>query len=159
MRSSKIRTGLNSLVNIVSKKGEFKLTDAAKMLDIDETSLEGLVKILVEHEILEVHYSIVGDKILRKGAKIKGTVSRQQIKETVDETLTSEKIEEREETKRIERLLDVMKKRIAEKKNIAPEAGETRPVRAEAGRKREGLMNKGGLPRDEGLRRRDEKLG
>ncbi|HDI72707.1 MAG TPA: hypothetical protein ENF58_01075, partial [Candidatus Altiarchaeales archaeon] len=120
MRRSKISTGLNSLVNIVNRKGELKLSDAAKILDIDEDSLEGLVKILVNHGILEIHYSIVGDKILRKGEKIKGPISREQIKKKVEETLTKEKIEEREETKRVERLLGVMKRRIAEKKGIIP---------------------------------------
>ena len=70
MPSSRIRTGLNILVSIVNKRGEIRLSDAAKMLDLDEESLENLVKILVDHKILEIHYSIVGDKILKKGEKI-----------------------------------------------------------------------------------------
>ncbi len=119
MPSSRIRTGLNILVNIVNKRGEIKLSDAAKMLDLDEEALENLVKILVEHKILEIHYSIVGDKILKTGEKIKSTISREQIQEKLDETLTEEKIEEREETKEIERLLGVMKKKIQEKKGAA----------------------------------------
>jgi len=119
MPSSRIRTGLNILVNIVNKRGEIRLTDAAKMLDIDEESLENLVKILVDHKILEIHYSIVGDKILRKGEKIKSATSREQIQEKVDETLSEEKIEERVEAKEIERLLGVMKKKFRRKKASA----------------------------------------
>ena len=123
MPSSRIRTGLNILVNIVNKRGEVRLADAAKMLDLDEESLENLVKILVDHKILEIHYSIVGDKILRKGEKIKKTVSREQITEKVNETLTEAKIDDREETKEIERVLGVMKKKIAEKKGIGRGSG------------------------------------
>jgi chromosomal replication initiator protein DnaA len=114
--SSKIKTSLDFLVNLVNKWGKIKLQDAAKALDMDEASVEELVKILVEHKIIELHYSIVGDKILKRGEKLKGAVSKEEIKRHVEETLSEEELKKAKEAEKVEKLLGIMKKRISERR-------------------------------------------
>ncbi len=116
MPESKIRTSLDSLVNLVNKFGKVKFQDAAKALDMDEASLEELVKILSENKIVEIHYSIVGDKIIKKGEKLEGAVSKEEISRHVEETLSEEELKKAKETEKVEQLLDVMKQRISERK-------------------------------------------
>jgi len=132
MPTGRIKTGLDRLIVLVNKKGEIKLTDAAKILDMDEEALNEFVKILVDHEIIEIKYSFVGDKILKRGPKIKGAISRKEIKEKV-ETIT------KKEPEKVDRLLGVIKKKIAEKKRVKarPREEERRRREEEERRRRE----------------------
>ncbi|RLI93927.1 MAG: hypothetical protein DRO90_02885, partial [Candidatus Altiarchaeales archaeon] len=70
MPVSSIRSDINNLVRLINNRGKIKLEDAARLLKMETKSLEDLVKILENLEIIEVEYSFVGDKILKKGPRI-----------------------------------------------------------------------------------------
>lgn len=167
MPTSKIKTGLDKLVALVNKRGEIKLADAGKLLGLDDKTIKELAKILVEHEIVEIHYSIVGDKILKKGKKLREVISPEQVVKHVDETLKKKTVEEVEEAERVDRLLGVMKKKIAKKRRegviettqVAPvqkrPIDETRKKQLEALKKAEDERRQRAMTE---VRRKDEEL-
>ncbi len=63
-----INTDLSALVMALEEKEGIKLSEAAQRLELSEHETERLAKMLVEYKILEIHYSLKGHKILKKGA-------------------------------------------------------------------------------------------
>ena len=70
MTTNRINTDLSGLVSVLKEKDGIRLTEAALMLELSEQETEILAKKLAEYGILEMHYSLKGYKILKKGAKI-----------------------------------------------------------------------------------------
>lgn len=64
--SRKIETSLDSLLDIIMKKGTIKVSDAAKQLKVSEKQIEEWAHVLEEHDIIEIHYPAMGKPLLKK---------------------------------------------------------------------------------------------
>ena len=103
---NRVRIVLNLLVNMVNRRGQISLTDAAKMFDLDEASLAEVVKVLVDKGVLAIEYSADGERIIKKGTVIESTIYHRDITNKVDSALDSAKVEEMDVAKKAEVLLD-----------------------------------------------------
>lgn len=108
---NRVRIVLNLLVNMVNRRGQISLSDAAKMFDLDESSLSQVVKVLVDKGVLTIEYSADGEKIIKKGATIESTIFSKDLKDKVDSILDSSKVEELEAAKKAEELLNIRSRR------------------------------------------------
>jgi len=108
---NRVRIVLNLLVNMVNRRGQISLGDAAKMFDLDEASLSEVVKVLVDKGVLTIEYSAGGDKIIRKGKAIESTVYAMDLKNKVDSILDSARVEEMDAARRAEEMLDTKSRR------------------------------------------------
>jgi esterase/lipase len=70
MTNNKIETDLSTLVSVLKEKTEIKLTEAALMLELSEHETETLAKKLADYGIMEMRYSMTGQKMLKIGAKM-----------------------------------------------------------------------------------------
>ena len=70
INKKEIRTDISTLVRLVRERREIKVEDAAHMMGMDEETVENVAKILVKHRILEIHYSLKGTRILKRGERI-----------------------------------------------------------------------------------------
>ncbi|HEX55046.1 MAG: hypothetical protein DRO95_02880, partial [Candidatus Altiarchaeales archaeon] len=112
MPVSSIRSDINNLVRLINNRGKIKLEDAARLLKMETKSLEDLVKILENLEIIEVEYSFVGDKILKKGPRI-DSLSSDEIGKRV-ENIADGRLERKPH--RVETFLGLIKRRTAKRK-------------------------------------------
>ncbi len=60
---------MDQLVGLLQKRGVVKVTDAAKELGTDKEHIESWAKMLEKADALEVHYSVIGGALLKKGPK------------------------------------------------------------------------------------------
>lgn len=67
MSGNKINTSLSVLVSALEEKREIKLSEAAQTLELSEHETEKLAKMMAECRILEIHYNLKGQKILKRG--------------------------------------------------------------------------------------------
>ncbi|OYT54764.1 MAG: hypothetical protein B6U72_01470 [Candidatus Altiarchaeales archaeon ex4484_2] len=58
---------INSLINLVSKEGEIKLEDAARILKVDKRVVERWSKLLEEKDVISIDKRLFGSTILREG--------------------------------------------------------------------------------------------
>ncbi|MEA1925272.1 MAG: hypothetical protein U9M95_05320, partial [Candidatus Altiarchaeota archaeon] len=66
-RDIKYRDTINSLINLVSKEGEIKLDDAARILKMDKHVVERWSKLLEEKDVIIIDKGLFGNTILREG--------------------------------------------------------------------------------------------
>lgn len=66
MEDNVITTAIDKLLELVEKKGSISIKDAAKVFNVSRSQIESWVKILEEHELIEVHYPPIGEPELRK---------------------------------------------------------------------------------------------
>ncbi|MBN2251982.1 MAG: hypothetical protein JW724_07915 [Candidatus Altiarchaeota archaeon] len=119
MSHKPIKTSLNTLVNIVDKKGEIKLAEAARMTGIDEQMLEEHARILAKYRIIEIHHSFKGYSILKKGENMGiAHENRNGTQEPVKKPAPG--IIELNRTKDNLMLFNSIRKRIHEKKGYLP---------------------------------------
>lgn len=103
---NRVRIVLNLLVNMVNRRGQISLMDAAKMFDLDEASLVEVVKVLVDKGVLTIEYSADGERIIKKGTAIESTIYHKDITDKVDSALNSAKVEDMDAAKKAEEMLD-----------------------------------------------------
>jgi len=65
---------MDQLVGLLQKKGVVKVTDAAKELGTDKEHIESWAKMLEKADAIEVHYSVIGGALLKKGPKFDSVV-------------------------------------------------------------------------------------
>jgi hypothetical protein len=97
----RVRIVLNLLIALVVRRERISLSEASKMLDLDESSLTALVRIMVDKKILTLEYTAEGERIIGKGETIKGT-DYVEIKKRVDDILNNLKEEDLEGAKKSE---------------------------------------------------------
>jgi hypothetical protein len=97
----RVRIVLNMLISLVVRREKISLSEASKMLDLDESSLNAIVHILVEKKILSIEYTADGERIIGKGEAVEGT-DYMEIKMRVDEILSSIKEEDLEAARKAE---------------------------------------------------------
>jgi hypothetical protein len=97
----RVRIVLNLLIALVVRREKISLSEASKMLDLDEPSLNAIVRILAEKKILSIEYTAEGERIIGKGETIQGT-DYVEIKKKVDEILSTIKEEDLEAIKKQE---------------------------------------------------------
>lgn len=61
-----ITTSLDTLLDLIIKKGRIQLKDAAKVFSVTRAQIEEWAKILEEHDLIEIHYPPLGEPELRK---------------------------------------------------------------------------------------------
>ena len=93
----------------VSEFKDIRVDQVVKSLGIEEKDVLELAKILQEHDIVKLHYTVVGDIVLKKGKKLEVSGG------DVDEEI--QKIERGSEDTEVDKLLDVIRDRIREKKH------------------------------------------
>jgi len=103
---NRVRIVLNLLVNMVNRRGQISLSDAAKMFDLDEASLVDVVRVLVDKGVLAIEYSADGERIIKKGTDIESTVYHKDITDKVDSVLDSANVDDMAVAKKAEELLD-----------------------------------------------------
>jgi hypothetical protein len=103
---NRVRIVLNLLVNMVNRRGQISLTDAAKMFDLDEASLVEVVKVLVDKGVLAIEYSADGERIIKKGIAIASTIYNKDITDKVDSALDSANVDDLAAARKAEELLD-----------------------------------------------------
>lgn len=62
----RIETSLDSLLDMIMKKGSVKVSDAARQLKVREKQIEEWAHVLEEHDIIEIHYPTMGKPLLKK---------------------------------------------------------------------------------------------
>lgn len=55
-----IETPIDKFIALVKERKKLQLSEAARILGVDESSVEGWVKILEEREFLEITYPTIG---------------------------------------------------------------------------------------------------
>jgi 3-keto-L-gulonate-6-phosphate decarboxylase len=68
---AKTRESVNQLIDLVNEKGELKLKDAAKQLQVQEYLLRRLADLLEKRKIIEISAPLLGDVVLRRGKNMK----------------------------------------------------------------------------------------
>jgi 3-keto-L-gulonate-6-phosphate decarboxylase/chromosome segregation ATPase len=68
---AKTRGMVNQLIDLVNEKGELKLKDAAKQLQVQEYLLRRLADLLEKRKIIEIAAPLLGDVVLRRGKNMK----------------------------------------------------------------------------------------
>jgi hypothetical protein len=112
MANSRLRLVLHVLVNIVNRRGQVSMSGASKLFDMSESVLDDFIKILVENKVLEMEYSVDGEKILRKGELIKTIYFPEEIRKKVDEVFDAVDIESRTKALEAERILNQPMKKL-----------------------------------------------
>ncbi|MCK5422471.1 MAG: hypothetical protein KAJ08_09910, partial [Deltaproteobacteria bacterium] len=118
MLDNKIETSLDGLVSLVNDKGALKISNAAKILDIEESTLDELVKVLVDRRIIEIHYSLTGSRVIKPGEMMEEVISKNE--KSADDVVEPEPLEtewESEKADEVNDLIGAMKKKINEKKH------------------------------------------
>ncbi|MFZ2456537.1 MAG: hypothetical protein WAX07_08675 [Candidatus Altiarchaeia archaeon] len=103
---NRVRIVLNLLVNMVNRRGQISLSDAAKMFDLDEASLVEVVKVLVDKGVLAIEYSADGERIIKKGTAIESTIYHKDITDKVGSALDSARVEDNAAARKAEELLN-----------------------------------------------------
>jgi len=62
----KIKTSLDSLLDLIMKSGSIKIPDAAKKLNMKEKQIEEWAHVLEDHGLIEIHYPTFGKPFLKK---------------------------------------------------------------------------------------------
>ncbi len=71
-----VANSMDQLVGLLEKEGAIKLGDAAKALDVDKERIESWAKMLVKADVAQIHYSVIGGAILRKGPQFDSVVKK-----------------------------------------------------------------------------------
>ena len=66
MDDSVITTTIDRLLELVEKRGSISIKDAAKNFNVSRSQIESWVKLLEEHELIEVNYPPIGEPEIRK---------------------------------------------------------------------------------------------
>lgn len=64
-----VSTSMDQLIGLLSSKGFIKITDAARDLNTDKSHIESWAKMLEKEGIVQVHYSVIGGAVIKKGPK------------------------------------------------------------------------------------------
>jgi len=62
-----VSTSMDQLIGLLSNKGIIKITDAARDLKTDKSHIESWARMLEKEGIVQVHYSVIGGAVIRKG--------------------------------------------------------------------------------------------
>ena len=116
MPYERIKTSADTLVELIREKKGIKVDDAITKLDMDKDAVMTLARILQEHKILEIHYTLEGETILKAGENINKTITEEQIENHVVEVATDGEIEEAKCSEDVAELLRNIHERIFEKK-------------------------------------------
>lgn len=108
---------LERIVELVRKKKEVSLKEACSVFGADEKSLMSLVRILQEHAIVKIRYSLVGDVLLQPGENIDGSMMLEAKKAVA--TVSKEAVKSEGE---VGEFLDMLKaKRLEKRRKGKPE--------------------------------------
>ena len=94
--SDGVSTEMDQLMELIDEVTTIKVGDAANELGVDKSRIESWAKMLEKAGAIEVHYSVIGGAVLRKGKKfdqIWGKVSKKQEKDCPEEKEPVDKIE------------------------------------------------------------------
>jgi len=118
------KTVPHKLLTLIYRRREVNLTDAARILGLDEKYVMDIAKILREPNIIEVFYAISGDVILRPGKQFKKAFEERGAFE--EQQFAVKKVDHKIIHKEhyVDNLLGAIRKRISEKKRMQLEAGE-----------------------------------
>lgn len=72
---------MDQLVGLLEKSGTVKINDAAKELGVEKTRIESWAKMLDKAEVIEIHYSVIGGAILKRGPKFDSVVKKKRVEE------------------------------------------------------------------------------
>ncbi len=61
-----VETPLDELLELIINNGSVKIIDAAKTFNVKEKQIEEWARILEEHDLIEIHYPVIGKSVLRK---------------------------------------------------------------------------------------------
>lgn len=103
-------SSLNNLVNLLKGKDELLVKEASESLNVSEEEVIEMAKILQEKDIMKIHYTVVGDIILKK--------SENYPKDNVDNNLASSTKDSSKS--RIDDMLNDIRAKIFEKKYGRP---------------------------------------
>lgn len=67
--SEGVSTEMDQLMELIDEVNTIKVGDAANELGVDKSLVEGWAKMLEKAGVVDVHYSVIGGAILRKGKK------------------------------------------------------------------------------------------
>jgi len=71
-----VSTGMDQLVGLLEKNSAIKLGDAAKELDVDKSHIESWAKMLTKAEVAQIHYSVIGGAILKRGPQFESVTKK-----------------------------------------------------------------------------------
>ena len=60
---------MDQLIGLLESKGSIKMSDASRELSADKERVESWAKMLEKAGMVEIHYSVIGGAILKKGPK------------------------------------------------------------------------------------------
>jgi DNA-binding MarR family transcriptional regulator len=67
--SEGVSTEMDQLMELIDEVNTIKVGDAANELGVDKSLVEGWAKMLEKAGAVEIHYSVIGGAVLRKGKK------------------------------------------------------------------------------------------
>ncbi|MBN2518317.1 MAG: hypothetical protein JXB14_05710 [Candidatus Altiarchaeota archaeon] len=105
-----VSTTMDQLVELLEKSSMVKISDAAKELEVDKDRIESWARMLEKAEAVEIHYSVIGGAVLKRGPKFDSIIRKKKIEaqeKALDEIKPSEPMEatkapEEEKVERIE---------------------------------------------------------
>ena len=70
---NKLETNIDRLYRLVKERGEIKVSEAAKIFRVGKTEIEKWGQVLQDHNLVELHYPLIGEAVLRvkKQKKVK----------------------------------------------------------------------------------------
>jgi hypothetical protein len=69
-------TSMDQLIELLEKNGSVKISDAARELSADKGRIESWARMLEKAGMIEIHYSVIGGAILKKGPKFSYAAKR-----------------------------------------------------------------------------------
>lgn len=67
--SDDVSTSMDQLVQLLEEKDNIKINEAARILDTTKDRVESWANMLKKADVVEVHYSVIGGAVLKKGPK------------------------------------------------------------------------------------------
>lgn len=64
-----VSTSMDQLIELIEKRGTIKMADASRELSADKERIESWAKMLEKAGMVEIHYSVIGGALLKKGPR------------------------------------------------------------------------------------------
>jgi hypothetical protein len=73
---AEVSTSMDQLVELLKDRGAVKVSQAAEELDVDKGHIESWAKMLEKANAIELHYSVIGGAVLKKGKDFDSIVQK-----------------------------------------------------------------------------------
>jgi len=115
-----IETGIDKLIDLLSKKRKISLSEAARILNIKESQLEAWVSTLEDRGVVDLKYPVLGEPeivlkgILPENLKLISEKKEEKVEDVKTESTSIKTLESEEEIKKLSEKIENLEKKILE---------------------------------------------